>query len=816
MSQDLHYAIRMLLKKPSFTMISVLALAIGIGASTTIFSVVNAVLLRPLPYENPDRLVIVDANFLALDMERIGASAPEFIDYRDQAQVFEHIAAFGDADLTLNGGGEPELVKGTRISANLFSLLGASPGIGRTFSPEEEQQGRSNIVVLSDGLWRRRFGADPNIGGKTLTLEGRTCEVAGVMPAGFQFPHPSFPFGHQADLWMPLAFTEEELAHRSQYSFRVIGRLKTDLSVESAQAELDTLASRLKQQYPRSYRGPNGEDGGWKITATSLEELVVARVRPGLFILLGAVAFVLLTGCANAANLLVARGMARQKEVAVRLALGAGRIRLVRQFLTESLLLALMGGGLGMLLALWGNDLLAAVASASIPRASELSVDLRVLEFALAVTLGTGLAFGLASAIALTKPDLTQWLKDGGRSAGGSLRHNHLRSTLVSFEIAISVVLLIGAGLMINSFVRLLRVDPGFDPDNLLTMEIALPESRYPELRKCADFYTRLLARVETLPSVRSAGGVTILPLSGGRRDGPVSIEGRPFDTTSKPQVANYRVISPSYFDTLGTRLIDGRWITNEDAVDRPPAALINEALARNLFPNADPIGKRLKLGAPGNPRPWLSIVGIVADVKHDGLDTETRPEIYVSYLQEPVPALTLVVRSNSDPTSLTAAVRNEVLALDREQPVHNVRTVQQLLSASVSNRRFSMLLLGIFASVALLLAIAGVYGVIGYWVSQRTQEIGIRMALGAQPRDIFRLVVRQGMVLTAIGVIAGLAGAFALTRMMSGMLFSVKASDPATFATIAILTTGAALAASFMPARRATRVDPMIALRRE
>ena len=815
MIQDLRYAIRMLLRRPGFTMISVIALAIGIGASTTIFSVVNAVLLRPLPYKDPGRLVIIDANYLALDMARIGASAPEFLDYRGQAQVFEHIAAFGDVDLTLTGGDGPELVRGTRVSANLFSLLGATPGMGRTFSPEEEQAGRS-VVVLSDGLWRRRFGGNPNIVGTTLTLEGRACEVAGVMPAGFQFPHSSFPFGRRADLWMPIAFTEEELAHRSQYSFRVIARLQADLSLEKAQAEMDTLASRLQQQYPRSYRGPNGEDGGWKITATSLEELVVARVRPALLILLGAVAFVLLTDCANVANLLVARGLARQKEVAVRLALGAGRVRLVRQFLTESLLLALIGGGLGLLLALWGNDLLAAVAPASIPRANELSIDLRVLGFALAVTLGTALAFGLASAIAMTKPDLIQSLKDGGRSAGGSLRHNRVRSVLVSFEVAISVVLLIGAGLMINSFVRLLRVDPGFNPDNLLTMEIVLPESRYPELRQCGDFFTGLLARVETLPSVRSAGAITILPLSGGRRDGPVSIEGRPFDTTGKPQVANYRVISPGYFDTLGTTLVNGRWLTVQDAVDRPPAALINEALARNLFPNEDPMGKRLKLGAPRNPRPWLSIVGVVADVKHDGLDTATRPEIYVSYLQEPLQALTLVVRSSSDPTALTAAVRNEVLALDKEQPIYNVRTVQQLLSASVSSRRFSMLLLGIFASVALLLAIIGVYGVIGYWVSQRTQEIGIRMALGAEPRDIFRLVVRHGMILTAIGVVAGLAGAFALTRVMSGMLFSVKASDPATFAAIAILMTAAALAASFIPARRATRVDPMIALRRE
>jgi putative ABC transport system permease protein len=816
MVQDLRYAIRMLLKRPGFTMISVVALAIGIGASTTIFSVVNAVLLRPLPYKDPGRLVIIDANYLALDMERIGASAPEFLDYRDQAQVFEQIAAFGDVDFTLTGGDGPESVRTCRVSASLFPLLGATPARGRTFSPEEEQVGRSNVVVLSDGLWRRRFGADPNIIGTTLTLEGRKCDVVGVMPDRFQFPHSGFPFGRRADLWMPIAFTEEELAHRSQYSFRVIARLQADLSFEKAQAEMDTLASRLQQQYPRSYRGPNGEDGGWKITATSLEELVVARVRPGLLILLSAVAFVLLIGCANVANLMVARGLARQKEVAVRLALGAGRARLVRQFMTESLLLALMGGGLGLLLALWGNDLLAALAPANIPRASEVSLDLRVLGFALAVTLGTGLLFGLAPAMAMTKPDLIQSLKDGSRSAGGSRRFNRLRSLLVSFEVAISVVLLIGAGLMINSFIRLLRVDPGFNPDNLLTMEIVLPESRYAELRQCGDFFTQLLARVEALPSVRSAGAITILPLSGGRRDGPVSIEGRPFDTTGKPQVANYRVISPTYFDTLGTRLVEGRWITDRDAVDRPAAALVNEALARNLFPNEDPIGKRLKLGAPRNPRPWLSIVGVVADVKHDGLDTATRPEIYVSYLQEPLPALTLVVRSASDPTVLVTAVRNEVLALDREQPIYNVRTVRQLLSASVSNRRFSMLLLGVFASVALLLAVLGVYGVIGYWVSQRTQEIGIRMALGARPQDIFRLVMRRGMILTTIGVVAGLAGAFAVTRVMSGMLFSVTASDPATFAVIALLMTGAALAASFIPARRATRVDPMIALRCE
>jgi putative ABC transport system permease protein len=816
MIHDLRYAVRMLLKKPGFTLVAVLALAIGIGANTAIFSVVNAVLIRPLPYLEPARLVILDANYLALDMIRVGASAPEFLDYRDHAEAFEDVAAFGDMDFTLTGGDGPELIRGGRVSSSLFPMLGVNPWLGRMFSPEEEKAGRDNVVVLSDGLWRRRFGGDSSILGRTLTIEGRSCEVIGVMPAGFQFPHPSIPFGGASDLWMPLAFTEQELTHRSRYDFRVIGRMKDGISLAAAQAEMDGLAKRLQEHFPRSYRGPNGEDGGWGITATALEEASVGRVRLPLLILLGAVSLVLLIACANVANLLLARGLARQREIAVRLALGASRARLMRQFLAESLLLALVGGGLGLLVALWGNDLLSAIGPSDIPRVNEVSLDLRVLAFTLGISLLTGFIFGLAPAMAITRPDLCRALKEGGRTSVGGSANNRLRNLLVTLEVAVSVVLLIGAGLMIRSFVGLVNVNPGFDPDNLLTMEIVLPETRYPKAEQRAAFFTRLLERVETLPEVRSAEAITILPLSGSRYDGPISIEGRLFDPTSKPPVANYRVVSPSYFETLGTPLVDGNRLTDQGAEGQAPAALVNEALARSFFPHENPIGKRLKLGAPRNPRPWLAIAGVVADVKHDGLDSPSRPEIYVSYLQEPLPGLTLVVRTGGEPADMVSAVRDEVLALDQEQPIYNVRTVQELLSASISNRRFSLQLLGAFAVIALVLAVVGLYGVIGYWVSERTQEIGIRMALGAQPGDIFRLVVRRSLALTLVGVIAGLGGAVALTRLISGLLFGISPTDPATFAAIALLLAVVALAASFIPARKATKVDPMTALRYE
>jgi predicted permease len=807
--QDLRYGVRMLIKKPGFTLIAVITLALGIGANTAIFSVVNAVLLRPLQYSDPDRLVQVWQNFPQSGANQVTVSAPEFLDYKDQNRVFERMAAFRPQGYILTGGSEPERIFGARVSADLFPLLGVAPALGRPFLPEEDQIGAPRAIILSHGLWQRRFGSDNTLIGKSLMLDGESFTVVGVMPPGFQFP----PQTLRNELWTNVPFDANDLNRRGWRPLGVIARLKSGVSMDRANAELKAIAGR----FPAS---------GIVLSAyaLSLQEQVVGRVRRALLVMLGAVSFVLLIACANVANLLLSQAAARQREMAIRAAVGAGRPRLIRQLFVEGLPLALLGGGLGLLLAAWIVQLLVSVNPGNLPRANEIGVDLRTLGFTLSVSLLTGAVFSLAPAWQFSKLDLNASLKDGGRGASVSFSRFSMRSLLLISEVALSLTLLIGAGLMINSFARLLRVDPGFDPRGVLTMQIPLPQSKYSEIQQRAFVFEQALERIRRLPGVQSAGMTSALPLTV-NPDFGFTIEGRtPSEPGDTPQT-RWRAISPDYLRTMGIPLRRGRHFSEQDHEKAAGVAIINETMARRFWPDGDPLGKRIKLGGPQRPYPWMEIVGIVGDVKHDGLDALVTPELYMPYVQTPFsqmpaglrfPAMSLVARSSSDHDSLAAAMRAEIKALDKDQPITNIRTLDQLLANSISQHRFYLLLLAFFAAIALALAAIGLYGVVSYTVKQRTQEIGVRMAFGAQAGDVLRLIIKFGMKLTLIGALIGLAGALALTRLMKTLLFDVSATDPLTFASITVLLALVALLACFIPARRATKVDPLVALRNE
>jgi putative ABC transport system permease protein len=809
--QDIRYGLRMLSRAPSISIVATVALALGIGANTAIFSVVNAVLLRPLPFANSEALMTVWETDSVRGQNRGTASYPNFSDWRSQNQSFEGLASFHSNDFIMTGGGESARLQGSVVNANLFSLLGVQPILGRGFLPAEDEPGETGrVVVLSQELFQKRFNADAGVINQSMTLDGKSYTIVGVMPKAFQFPIQNDP----VDLWTTVAGDREGKEpitdQRGAHFIKVIGRLKTGVTREQAQAELTTIAARLEAQYPDKnlHRG---------VRIESALESLVGDIRPALLILLGAVACVLLIACANVANLLLARAMTRHKEMAIRSALGARRLRVIRQLLTESVLLSLAGGGLGLLLAVWWSDLLVSLGRDNIPRALQVGLDWRVLMFTLLVSLLTGLSFGLVPALQTSRTDLTESLKEGGRGSGEGARRNRTRGVLVVSELAIAVVLLVGAGLLIQSLWRLRHVNPGFAPQNVLTFSVALPEIRYqPEQQ--AQFFQDLSAHLQSLPGVQSAGTVIPLPLGGDRFSLSFETEGRPVAKGDQPS-ADFFCIGPGYFKTIGIPLIKGRVFDDRDQHKSPQVIVVTESFARQFFPGEAAIGKRIKPGISTfeNEKSSLrEIVGVVGDIKSQNLSAEPKPAFYVPQTQVPFNQMSVVVKTKGDPQALVAAVNREVGSKDKELPVFQVKTMDEYLSASVASPRFNTTLLAIFAAVALVLTIVGLYGVMSYSVAQRTNEIGIRMALGAQTGDVLNLVVKQGLKLVLAGLGLGLLGAFALMRVISSLLFGVTTKDPLTFAAVAGLLAIVALLACYLPARRASRVAPMEALRYE
>jgi len=804
--QDIRYGLRTLLKARGFTAAAVLALALGIGINTAIFSIVNGILLRPLPYADPSRLVSLAEVNPAEGPDPYPVSAPNYADWAGQARSFEGLAAYragSSASFSLASGGGPEWVQGVGVSAGLFPVLGVNPSLGRFFQPDEDAPGSNTVVILSHGLWQRRFGADPDIVGKALTLSGKSYSVVGVMPAGFEFPvQPS-----KAELWVPLALGKDDLAEemRGMHKLSVVGRLRPGADLEGARAEMNTVSARLQQQYPETNTGKSAH-------VVSLHEHVVGNIRTPLLLLLGAVGCVLLIACANVANLLLARATVRQKEVALRTALGASRLRVVRQLLTESAVLALLGGALGLLFAALATELLVAVSPADIPRLGAVGIDARVLAFTLAVSLLTGVVFGLAPAVQSSKADLNEMLKEGGGkgSAGGG--RGRVRSALVVSEVALALLLLIGAGLLIKSFMLLQQSDPGFDGRNVLTVRVPLPESKYSEPPKARAFYQSLLERVKALPEVQHAAVTTSIPLTGWNTVFGFEIPGRPAPPPGKTLEAEFIAVSPEYHQAMGIRLLRGRHFSDHDRKEAPGVVIVNEAMARRHWPGEDALGQQIRIGPAAR-----QIVGVVADVKQEGLAAEATEQMYAPVNQVPSPpSKTLVVRSSSDPTGLVAAIRRAVLEVDPEQPTTNVRTMEQVTAQSIAQPRLYMTLLGVFGAVALLLAAIGIYSVLAYSVTQRTRELGIRMALGARPLEIVRLVVSQGMLLTGAGIALGLAAAYLLSRTLSSLVYGISPTDATIFAAVPAALGAVALVACYIPARRATRISPVTALRHE
>ncbi len=806
--QDLRYGVRSLLKRPGFTLVAVVALALGIGANSAIFSVVNSVLLRPLPYKDPGQLVIAwetNPQLLSDYLKTHNEAAPaNFFDWQTESRSFENLAAFRWQDFNLTGGDVPEQVIGNSVTTNMFATLGVRPFLGRDFLAEEGQAGRENVVILGHGLWQRRFGANLGIVGQTISVNGRPFTVVGVMPEGFEFPRAA------SELWTPLAPSDDFKTNRTAHFLYTRARLKPGVTIEQAQAEMDTIAARLRQQYPDT----NNQRG---VRLASLSDESVAEIKPALLILLAAVGFVLLIACANVANLMLARAAARQKEIAIRTALGAGRLRIIRQLLTESVLLSLVGGVCGLLLALWGIDLLLASMprqfALGIPGWNKIGLDYRVLGFTLLVSLLTGILFGLFPAWHASKYDLNESLKEGSKGSAGQGR-KRFRNALIVSEVTLALVLLVGSGLMMRSLWRLMDVKPGFDPQNLTTLQLSLPPAQYAQNEQIVAFYSELTRRIENLPGVEAVATIDMMPMGGSGGTTSFMVEGRPAPQPGQYPEANARTSSPGYFQTMRIPVVKGRDFSERDTANTPFVVVINETMARKYWPGEDPIGKRLL--DPRNRTPPAEVIGVVGDVKHFGLDDQAEEYIYTSSIQTPGNAMFLVVRTTTDPLSMTGTLRKEVQALDKELPVFDVKPMEQRIVESTGARRLVMFLLGVFALVALILASVGIYGVMAYAVTQRTHEIGIRMALGASRSDILRLVIRQGMLLVVGGVVLGLLISFAVTRFMSGLLFGVAPNDPATLVGVSLLLAAIAFIACLVPARRAMKVDPMVALRYE
>jgi putative ABC transport system permease protein len=804
--KDLVYSARMLWKRPSLTAVAVIAIGLGIGANTAIFSVVNTVLLQPLPYPQPKQLVMVSSEQRDQALDGRGTfSVPDFLDVQKSSTTLAYIATFQGTGTIATDTNEPERLLGAAVSADYFNVLGVKPELGRTFTHEEDSPGASPVVLISHGLWQRRYAGDKNIIGREINLGGKST-VVGVMPAGFQYPISN----DNQDYWEPIFaatfMTKEVSLVRDNRFLSVIGRLKPGVTVQQAKAELDLISRQLEQQSP-------GTNTNLIFNATSMHEDLTRDYRTALLVMLGAVCLVLLIACANVANLLLARAVARQKEIAIRMALGASRRRIAGQLLTESVLLALAGGVVGLLLAMWGTDLLVAYGPADVPRLREAGVDRYVLFFTSGLATLTGILFGLAPALHASKPAPGSMLKETSR--GVHTGRNRMRSALIVSEVALSLMLLAGAGLLIHSFWRLLHTDAGFDPKGVLALDIPLSRDTYPKREQQAAAFEQLIARMKTVPGVRDVSVVSNVPLTDFDIEISFNVEGRPPYKPGEELVADYTAVGSDYFQTMNIALLRGRVFTGSDTANSPSVMVISNAFAKYFFPNEDPIGRRIILDGPNKtPR---EIVGIVEDVRRKGLDREVQPEMYFSQVQKPERRMNLVIRSTGpDASKLTPAVRAEIKAFDPKQIIWRTQTLEQLLSTSVAPRKFNMLLLGIFAGVALVLAAVGLYGVMSYSVSWRTQEIGIRMALGANRTDVLRMVVRQGMTMTAIGLALGLIGVFALSRVMVGLLYGVSPTDPLTYTGVSIVLLVVALLACLIPARRATRVEPIVALRSE
>ena len=804
--QNLRYTIRALRKSPGFTAVAVITLALGIGANTAIFSVVNAVLLRPLPYKDDSRLVVI------LNKGRNPVAPANFIDWRSQSQSFSQMGAAEYWTPNLTGTDNPEKLWALHVTPDIFPMLGVQPLLGRMFLPEEQQAGKEHEVVLSYSLWQSHFAGNPEIIGRSVALSGENYTVVGVMPREFKFA----PFwATKAQLWAPLALGPR-LADRGGSSLRVFARLKPGVTLEQAQAEMVGITGRLEREFP----GTNQD-----MQVISLREKVVGNIRPALLVLLGAVGFVLLIACANVSHMLLARAAARREEIALRTALGAGRWDVIRQLLTESVALALLGGGAGLLLAVWGVRVLLAISPAAIPRVETVGVDGLVLLFALAISLLTGLAFGMAPAWSATAVNLRDALKEGKRGSSEGLRRNRLRGLLVGSEFALAVMLLAGAGLMVRTFLALQNVDAGFDPHGVLSMVVGVAGTEQASGGHTGNFYQGVLRKVAAVPGVQSVSGINHLPLAGDEWGFPFYIEGRPPEPPGKDLVATYRAVFPGYFRTMRIPILRGRDVTDADNLRAPGVVVINDYIARRYWPGEDAIGKRITFDDPAKNPSWLTVVGVTKNTARSNWTSPPEEEVFLPYLQNrayldapspPFAYLTLVVRTGLDPAALAPAIRGAIHSLDANIPLSEIQTMDHVVAEATGQSRFYLILLGTFAAVALVLAGVGIYGVMSYSVSRRTHEIGVRMALGAQGRDVLRLVVFQGIIQALAGVAVGLAGALALSRLMGGLLYGTQPTDPATFAAVVVVLSAVAIAASYIPARRAAKVDPMVALRYE
>jgi len=805
--QDIRYGIRMLAKNRGFTAVAVLTLALGIGANATIFSVVNTVLLQRLPIRAADRLVVIWIRNLAHGWSRVGPTGRDYLDWRQQNKSFEDLFLFEHGTGTVTGVDEPEQVTGLRVTTNFGDFFGIKPVLGRTFRLDEAQ-GRHNLMILSYGYWQRRFGSDPTVVGRGITLNSELYTIIGVLPASFAALFPM-------EVVVPF---DNDWLKRADSDLGVFGRPKPGITLEQASAEMSLIAQRIESQ--------RLDRKGWGVVLVPLEAARVEYLRPALWLLLGGVAFVLLIACVNVANLLLARAVSREREVAMRMALGAGRFRLIRQFLVESSLLALGGGSAGLLLAAWGTDLLMRVVPSRIPVPNaadavllpKVHMDARVVLFTLVISLLTGIVFGMVPALQGARCNVNESLKEGGRGLLAGREAHRARAALVVGEAALAVVLVIGAGLMIKSFLRLLEVNPGFNPQHLLTLRIKLPndtkDSKYKEPRQRALTFQQFLGNVAALPAVRSAALTEIIPLSQDDMDmGRFMVKEAPPSVPGEAPAADFRDVSPSYFETMGIPVVQGRAFTEHDNADGPRVAIVDATLARRFFPNQDPVGKHLQFAEAA--RPW-KIVGVVGGVHDTGFDQQPRPTIYFPYLQTGDQTMSLVVRTDSEPAAIVTVIKNAIRAVDKDQPIFNVKTMDEIISGVVSAQRLASILLGIFAFLALALAAIGIYGVTSYSVSQRTHEIGVRMALGARESDVFRLVVGHGLTLGLVGVGLGVAGALVLTRFLASLLYGIRTTDPLTYLAVALLLTAVAALASYIPARRAIKVDPMEALRYE